>query len=356
MSTTDPPTGAAFHVHDLEDVLVHRALASFAAGELPWAREVQIDRVADGASLCPPGSAAARTATESTVTTTLHEGEGWLLVVRRYESGSARLLALAVDEEVGGRLVAEATEGAVATTDPDDATVELGFWYQDDGANRRTSPVDTPRWADIRGNYGSEVRTALDRLMTVTPESLSGRIVLLHGPPGTGKTTALRSLAHAWRGWCQVDYVIDPDRLLGMASYLMAAALRRTPYDDRDWRLLLLEDCDELIRTDAKAGTGQALARLLNLTDGLLGQGLHLLFAITTNEPLASLHPAISRPGRCLAEIEVGPLTTSEAREWWGDAPGTPVRGATLAELVARREATDVVAAHPAPVAVGQYL
>ena len=35
MSTTDPPTGAAFHVHDLEDVLVHRALASW-LGRAPW--------------------------------------------------------------------------------------------------------------------------------------------------------------------------------------------------------------------------------------------------------------------------------------------------------------------------------
>ena len=39
------------------------------------------------------------------------------------------------------------------------------------------------------------------------------------------------------------------------------------------WRLLLLEDCDELIGADAKRASGQALSRLLNLTDGLLGQG-----------------------------------------------------------------------------------
>src|SRR5581483_4603609 len=104
-------------------------------------------------------------------------------------------------------------------------------------------------------------------------------------------------------------------------------------------RLLLLEDCDELIRGGAKRATGQALSRLLNLTDGMLGQGRNVLVAITTNEDIARLHPAVVRPGRCLAKIEVGPLTRPEALAWLGDdAPGNvtvPAEGATLAELAA---------------------
>ncbi len=118
----------------------------------------------------------------------------------------------------------------------------------------------------------------------------------------------------------------------------------------------MLEDCDELIRADAKQGTGQALARLLNLTDGMLGQGLRLLIAITTNEPLARLHPAIIRPGRCLAEIEIGPLTPSEAGAWLGRPVRTEPAGITLAELCARRSELTLVGDRPAPLATGQYL
>jgi ATP-dependent 26S proteasome regulatory subunit len=57
---------------------------------------------------------------------------------------------------------------------------------------------------------------------------------------------------------------------------------------------------------------------LLNLTDGLLGQGLSLLVAITTNEPLSTLHPAVVRAGRCIAQIEVGNLNDAEAQAWLG--------------------------------------
>src|SRR6185437_13489473 len=67
----------------------------------------------------------------------------------------------------------------------------------------------------------------------------------------------------------------------------------------------------------AKERSGQGLARLLNLTDGLLGQGLSLLIVLTTNEPLERLHPAVVRPGRCIAQIEVGTLNEAEARACW---------------------------------------
>ena len=121
------------------------------------------------------------------------------------------------------------------------------------------------------------------------------------------------------------------------------------------WRLLLLEDCDELIRGEAKQHTGQALSRLLNLTDGLVGQGRKVLVAITTNEDLARLHPAVVRPGRCLARIEVPALPFGEAATWLGTSAGIPADGATLAELYALRDGGDVTVEREL-VLGGQYL
>ena len=110
------------------------------------------------------------------------------------------------------------------------------------------------------------------------------------------------------------------------------------------------------IKADAKQGVGQSLARLLNVTDGIVGQGLHLLVAITTNEPVHELHPAVVRPGRCLAEIFVPRLSRLEAARWLGRAAALPPDGVTLAELFLLRGQLRKVEGRPTQVAAGQYL
>lgn len=135
--------------------------------------------------------------------------------------------------------------------------------------------------------------------------------------------------------------MLDPERLFSDVGYLMDIAIGEDDTTGKGrWRLLLLEDCDELIRGEAKHTAGQALSRLLNLTDGLLGQGRNVLVGVTTNEDLERLHPAVVRPGRCLARIEVGALTRKEAVNWLGTEEGVGREGATLAELYALRRGT----------------
>lgn len=102
--------------------------------------------------------------------------------------------------------------------------------------------------------------------------------------------------------------------------------------------MLVFEDTGELLAADARERTGQGLSRLLNLVDGIVGQGLRVLVLVTTNEPLRRLHPAIARPGRCAARVEFEPFSPDEAAAWLGahDLPATPNGSATLAQLFAR--------------------
>jgi hypothetical protein len=67
------------------------------------------------------------------------------------------------------------------------------------------------------------------------------------------------------------------------------------------------------------------------------------------------LHPAVVRPGRCLAQIEVGPLPRAEAAAWLGTSAGMGA-SATLAELFALRDGSTPVETRPPATETGLYL
>jgi hypothetical protein len=361
-----------FNEADLSDAIDAVLLARFVDGEQPHARGLKLDRVREDATLLPPNVLPRWTVTRGQQRSQLAEGDGWTLRATRWANGGGYVEVVATTDDLACAVLDQATAGAEEELPEDDPRVEIGFWHwAGTGARRRELPIAASPWAEIRRNYPTDAAGAFDQLLALDGDGLKGRILLIHGPPGTGKTTALRALAKEWRAWCQLDFVIDPEHLFSSSGYLIEVVMGQGN-DAKPWRMLLLEDCDELIRPGAKASAGQALSRLLNLTDGLLGQGRQVLVAITTNEDLAHLHPAVTRPGRCLAQIEVGRLPQAQAAAWLaeseldpatvpGSVPATvpasvPAEGLSLAELIALRDGTMPVGTPQRTPTGGLYL
>jgi Domain of unknown function (DUF5925)/ATPase family associated with various cellular activities (AAA) len=258
--------------------------------------------------------------------------------------------------------------------DPSSAhEVTVTFWtYTPHGPQPSWRTISVPEWSEIQENYSASSRAGLEALMDGFKPAHGGQLVLWHGAAGTGKTFALRALAWEWRRWCDLHYIVDPDSFFGEhADYLMNVLLQPSMREgwmshgpmgaesfsivagggdddepeEREWRLLVLEDTGELLTPDAKAVIGQGLSRFLNVVDGLIGQGLRVLVLVTTNEPIRKLHPAVARPGRCAANVEFVPLERDEAKLWLTTRgiEHDPESAEILASLYSRLEGREAV-------------
>ncbi|MHB1326167.1 MAG: DUF5925 domain-containing protein [Thermoleophilia bacterium] len=285
---------------------------------------------------------------DGSVHTIFRFDDGMLDTLLRGELFSAS--AYAVSDEKAAALLDSAKE-QIPRSEFNDDEVEITFWRRTlhgrPACTKRM--IECPSWHDIKDNYVEATRSALEKLLATNFDTaFVGKIVLWHGEPGTGKTFALRSWGRMCKDLIDINFIVDPEVFFGGNTEYMLEVL--TGDSGKKWKLFVAEDTGELLAKDAKRSSGQALSRLLNICDGLIGQGLRILILITTNEELGALHPAIVRPGRCYANIGFEAFNESEAHEWLGSRgvegksmPST----STIAQLYSEIENKQIVTQKP---------
>lgn len=156
-------------------------------------------------------------------------------------------------------------------------------------------------------------------------------IVLLHGIPGSGKTTYLRYLIGRLK-----------KRVLFLSPAVAGNIMQPDFIDlliDNPNTILVIEDAENILM-DRKTTGNSSVSNLLNLSDGLLADCMNVQVVCTFNSDLSQVDSALLRKGRLIAKYEFGKLSVEKAQQLSGKQGFNTVirQPMTIAEVMNQHE------------------
>lgn len=179
---------------------------------------------------------------------------------------------------------------------------------------------------DINDLYNDDFLSFHEQTLEKLQSRKANGIVLLHGIPGTGKSSYIRHLI----GSVKKNFIYLPSSLanhIGQPSFLHFLSKHSNS-------VLIIEDAEELLmkrKTDSKP----AISNLLNLSDGLLSDCLKVQVIATFNCDYTKIDDAFLRKGRvlgryCFESLDVNKANSLLKKLEFNFETGIPM---TLAEI-----------------------
>lgn len=138
-----------------------------------------------------------------------------------------------------------------------------------------------------------------------------GRLSIISGPPGSGKTHLIRDLIKQ----AGAKFLLLPANMIGSASAPeLLPALSQFHRMSNQPLVLILEDGDSAL-VQRGSDNMSAVSSLLNLGDGILGSILDVRIILTTNARKLDMDKAALRDGRLCRHITVNELSCDRATE-----------------------------------------
>lgn len=208
----------------------------------------------------------------------------------------------------------------------DDTKATLNLIVHDGRTLRtRNFEIDDVMDASFADHYNDDIINFRDKYIKTLNETRKG-ICILHGAPGTGKTTFVK---HCLKDIDRKVLFLPPNMVDTLTSPELIEFLL---YHKNS--ILFIEDAKHLLTTRNSGVTNESVANIDSMTDGMLSDILKITLVITSNVPIRDLDSSVTRPGRCILKHKFDNLNRVKAKQLCEKINTTFLnRSMTLAEI-----------------------
>jgi hypothetical protein len=161
---------------------------------------------------------------------------------------------------------------------------------------------------DLESNYGKDFLKVHKTIVSRLNEENGKGIILLHGEPGTGKTSYIKYLTSLIKN---KDILFIPP---SMAEVLSEPSIIPFLMECKN-SILIIEDAERVIGDRETNGSPAGVSNILNLTDGILGDCLSIQIVATFNMKREKIDRALLRKGRLIAEYKFDKLSIEDTQK-----------------------------------------
>lgn len=172
------------------------------------------------------------------------------------------------------------------------------------GFNTTRMEIKKPKLS-IDDNYNDDFKEIHQIILKRLNQKKDKGLVLLHGKPGTGKTSYIRYLLASLK---KEVIFLPPNLATEITNPALMSFLIENPNS-----VFVIEDAENIV-IDREQGGGSAVSALLNLSDGLLSDCLNIQILCSFNTDISKVDSALLRKGRLIAKYEFKELETRKAQ------------------------------------------
>ncbi len=173
------------------------------------------------------------------------------------------------------------------------------------GVTTKSLQITKPKLS-IQDNYNEDFNEIHHLILKRLSLKNEKGLVLLHGKPGTGKTSYIRYLVASLK---KHVIFLPPNMASAITNPNLISILIDNPNS-----IFVIEDAEHIV-VDREHDGSSSVSALLNISDGLLSDCLNVQIICSFNTDISKIDSALMRKGRLIAKYEFKELEIEKAQK-----------------------------------------